>query len=96
MLNGLVLQRSENRQVTGFILLIFPIDCCVRINTKPDCLFSGYSQSSDRIHFKTWVILTKPEFRLFQSRKTKTKTKNPPKFKGEASTSIYADWGNGG
>ena len=27
-----MLQKSENRQVTKFISLIFPIDCCVRIN----------------------------------------------------------------
>ena len=33
------LQRSENRQVT------LPIDCCVRINGKPDHLFSGDIQS---------------------------------------------------
>ena len=38
-----IAQRSENRQVTGFILPISPyaIDYCVRINTKPDHLLSG-------------------------------------------------------
>ena len=42
-----MLQRSENREVTGFILLISPlfIDCCVRIKDKPDRLLSGDIQS---------------------------------------------------
>ena len=37
--------KVEKRQVTGFILLIFPIDCFVRINGKPNRLFSGDIQS---------------------------------------------------
>ena len=36
-----VLQNSENRQVTRFTILIFPIDYCVRINAQPAHLFSG-------------------------------------------------------
>ena len=40
-----VLQKSENRQVTRFTMLIFPIDYCVRINTLPAHLFSGDIQS---------------------------------------------------
>ena len=28
--------KSENKQLTGFTILIFPIDCCVRINHKSD------------------------------------------------------------
>ena len=30
------LQRSEHRQMTGIIILIFPIDCCITINDKSD------------------------------------------------------------
>ena len=44
----LVLQKSENRQVTRFTILIPPpppIDYCVRINGELDCLFSGDIQS---------------------------------------------------
>ena len=40
-----VLQRSENRQVTGFIILMSPMDCCVRINHKSDGSFNGDLQS---------------------------------------------------
>ena len=39
-------QRSENRQITIDLSYSFlPIDCCVRINGKPDRLFSGDIQS---------------------------------------------------
>ena len=41
----LVLKKSENMQVTRNTILIFPIDCCVRINGLPDRLFSGDIQS---------------------------------------------------
>ena len=34
-----------------------PIDCCIRINAKPDRLFSHRDLHSDRIHFKTFVLL---------------------------------------
>ena len=38
--------KSENRQVTGFTIhSIPPIDCCVRINHKPDILLNCDIQS---------------------------------------------------
>ena len=40
-----VLQKSENRQVTRFTILISLIDCCVRIKGKPDCLLDDDIQS---------------------------------------------------
>ena len=38
-------KKSENRQVTRFTILTFPIDYCVRINGQPERLFSGDIQS---------------------------------------------------
>ena len=33
--------QNENIQVTGFTILIFPIDCSVRVNHKNYGLFNG-------------------------------------------------------
>ena len=37
--------KSENRQVTGIAILMFPIDCCGIINGETGHLFSGDIQS---------------------------------------------------
>ena len=58
--NCTVLQRSKNIQVTGLAILIFPIDCCVRINHRSDGLFNGDIQSyldSDHRNVKSFVFL---------------------------------------
>ena len=54
-----VLQKSENRQVTRFTILI--ISCCVRIKDMPDCGLNGDIQS---IHF---LIVTTSISKLLHS-----------------------------
>ena len=60
----IVLQKSENRQVTRFTILIFPhIHCCVRIKVNPVVtaylmkIFSHRFLGSDCISFKTFAFL---------------------------------------
>ena len=51
--------KEWNKQVTRFFILIFPVDCCVRIKGKPDCLFSHIFLDSDSncFNFKAFAFL---------------------------------------